>query len=241
MDFVRTFDDAILAWLGQFAARSVPLDHFVRDIADSALLKGGVFMAYFWWLWFRTTGDVAARRERVLVSIAGALGAVALSRLAQRLCAFHPRPLHAADPAFVLPFGVDPSTLSHWNSFPSDHAALFFALSLAIWYESRRAGLLAMAWTLIVICLPRVYLGFHYPSDIIGGIALGAATMLGTRALFARHSLPARILRWEASHRTGFYVIAFLMSYELTVLFYDLRQLTSDSMHLLQAVVVANA
>lgn len=240
MSYVTVFDDAIIGFLGQFAARNVALDHLIRDIANSDLLKGGVFMAYFWWLWFRGDGDVAERRKRVLVAIAGALVAVVVSRTAQRLLPIHPRPLHAGDPAFVLPFGVDPATLSHWSSFPSDHAALFFALSLAVWRESRLGGALAMLWTLLVVCLPRIYLGFHYPSDVIGGIVLGAVIMPATWLALGGARLPTRILHWEASHRTAFYLIAFLTTYEITI-FYDLRQLVADSAHLVQTIVVAHA
>jgi len=239
--YVAPFDETVIRFFGQFAARDVAFDQLVRDVADSDLLKGGLFMAYFWWMWLRTDDRVEARRQRVLVWIAGALLAVVISRIAQRVLPFHPRPLHAGDPFFVLPYGVDPATLSRWNSLPSDHAALFFALALAVWYESKPLGLFAMIWTVIVICIPRIYLGFHYPSDILAGIALGAVIMAAAHHWLGRTTLPARVLRWEARHHGAFYAIAFLTTYEITILFYDLRQLAGDSFILLHTTVLAHA
>ena len=241
MGYIAVFDDAIIRFIAQFAGRSAAFDQMVHDVADANLLKGGLFMAYFWCLWLRSDGDVAGRRQRVLVAIAGALLAVVLSRLAQLVLPFHVRPLHAGDPNFVLPIGVNPATLSRWNSFPSDHATLFWALSLAVWYESRRLGLVAMAWTLVVICLPRIYLGFHYPSDVIGGIVLGAVIMTTTRRSLRRLPLLAWVIRWESRHRAAFYLIAFLTTYEISILFYDLRQLAVDSIRLVDAMIVMRA
>lgn len=57
-------------------------------------------------------------------------------------------------------------------SFPSSHATIAFALSTVLSdQEPRYRGL----WYLLAIgiALSRVYLGRHYPSDIVGGAILG--------------------------------------------------------------------
>lgn len=238
---VALLDGPIVRFLNQFSQVNPAFDRLVVDIADSALLKGGFFMAYFWWLWFKSGKDAVARQNTIVVSFAGALLAVAISRIFQRLLPFHDRLVHAAGTGFVLPAGVDPKSLSDWSSFPSDHAALFFALSTAIWLQSRRLGLLASLWTSFVICLPRIYLGYHYPSDVLAGAALGVAIMAGTHLWADSARWPTRIVDWSRAHQTAFYALAFLATYEITVLFYDLRALAEDSYHVLRFVMVASA
>lgn len=61
-----------------------------------------------------------------------------------------------------------------WYGFPSCHAANTFALAmfLSLLFRNRAATVSLMCWALIVSC-SRIYLGVHYPGDIIGGFAVG--------------------------------------------------------------------
>jgi undecaprenyl-diphosphatase len=69
-----------------------------------------------------------------------------------------------------------------WHSYPSGHSMLapvIYGFGLILLAESVRSrgarfSLLALAWTLPpLIALSRVYLGVHYPSDVIGALFLG--------------------------------------------------------------------
>ena len=75
------------------------------------------------------------------------------------------------------------------SSFPSDHAAVAFAIAFAVLAFSRRAGILFLA-AATLISLSRIALGLHYPSDVLAGMLVGwAAAMLTTgvgRAWVAR-------------------------------------------------------
>ena len=222
-------DGALLLWINQSAGQNGVLDKLVYDIADANLLKGGVFLAAYWWLWFDRKG---MRRREIAVAIIAATVTAALSRLLQVALPFHMRPLHSPPIGFHMPLTVDPETLNTFSSFPSDHAMLFFALAVPLWNRSRWLGAVAMIWAVLVICMPRVYLGYHYPSDVLAGAVLGVLCMVVLSALVERTSFPKRVLQFADFHPASFYPLAFVLSFELATLFGDTRHLLLDAVRL---------
>ena len=65
------------------------------------------------------------------------------------------------------------------NSFPSGHATLAFALAFMVFKKDRDWGLAFLILALL-IGLGRVFVGVHYPLDIVGGAMMGwlAAVMV---------------------------------------------------------------
>lgn len=58
------------------------------------------------------------------------------------------------------------------GSFPSGHAAFYFALAASIFLINRRAGWYFLGGALLM-GLARVFSGVHWPLDILGGAAVG--------------------------------------------------------------------
>ncbi|OKJ99372.1 hypothetical protein AMK26_25290 [Streptomyces sp. CB03234] len=62
-------------------------------------------------------------------------------------------------------------------SFVSDHATMAMAIGVGVFVANRRFGLAAIGLALVEgFC--RVYMGVHYPTDVVGGFALGTAVAL---------------------------------------------------------------
>jgi undecaprenyl-diphosphatase len=59
-------------------------------------------------------------------------------------------------------------------SFPSDHATLAGAALAGLFLVDRRLGWIATAAGLL-LSVDRVYIGAHYPADVVAGLTLGAA------------------------------------------------------------------
>jgi undecaprenyl-diphosphatase len=64
------------------------------------------------------------------------------------------------------------------SSFPSDHATASVAIATAILLRGKVGwGLVTLVFALILM-VGRVALGFHYPSDVLGGAVIGALAAL---------------------------------------------------------------
>ncbi|MEV8045652.1 phosphatase PAP2 family protein [Streptomyces griseoluteus] len=62
-------------------------------------------------------------------------------------------------------------------SFVSDHATITMAIGVGLFVANRRFGIAGIALALLEgFC--RVFMGVHYPTDVIGGFALGTAVAL---------------------------------------------------------------
>ena len=71
-----------------------------------------------------------------------------------------------------------------FDSFPSGHAAFFFALALSVYFLNRKAG----RWFFAFVCLmalARICAGIHWPLDVLFGAVIGLLS-----AFLARKTLP---------------------------------------------------
>ena|ERR1035437_347489 len=81
--------------------------------------------------------------------------------------------VHRLRPCIVLPDALKPMGCTGTYSFPSNHAFNNFAAATFIYRFFPRLKW-ALFITAILISLSRIYLGLHYPSDVLGGAILGS-------------------------------------------------------------------
>ena len=73
--------------------------------------------------------------------------------------------------------GFSPLIAESGSSFPSGHMAWFFALAMAIWFANRRWGAWYFALS-AVMGIARIYVGVHWPLDILCGAVVGILSAL---------------------------------------------------------------
>lgn len=127
----------------------------------------GLFAAVLlmsWWL-VRREGDLR-RVTAALWAPVGALVALGINQLLVAAVA-EPRPYT------VLPHALLLVSRSSDYSFPSDHAVMAGAVAAGVLLAHRRLGLVAAALAL-VMAFTRVYVGAHFPLDVVTGLFVGA-------------------------------------------------------------------
>lgn len=76
-------------------------------------------------------------------------------------------------------------------SFPSDHTVVAGALTLGLFFVHRGLAVVAMVLA-ILLAFARIYVGAHYPADVVGGLLIGAlvcATLLALLRIPVRAAL----------------------------------------------------
>jgi len=72
------------------------------------------------------------------------------------------------------------------KSFPSDHAAVAFAIAASVFLYDKKLGIVLMFLSLLV-GLGRIYAGVHYPLDIVGGIVVGVVSAVFMKLVVFRN------------------------------------------------------
>jgi undecaprenyl-diphosphatase len=147
-------------------------------------------VGYFGTIWIALAAAISLATRRSIafpvLLTASSVWTADLLALAVKAAVERPRP------SVTIP-QTDPLIGAGGWSFPSSHAATAFAGAVSLTYLWRRAAplffLLAAA-----IAFSRVYVGVHYPGDVLAGAALGSVVGLAWVAAFRlpRRSAEAR-------------------------------------------------
>ncbi len=104
-------------------------------------------------------------RKAALTGFGAAFLAVAVNYVIG-LVYFRARPFSEHQVNLLLEHSTSPS-------FPSNHTAAAFAIAGALWAYNRKIGSVGILLALL-LGFSRIYVGHHYPTDVLGGIVVGA-------------------------------------------------------------------
>ncbi|MFF5713331.1 phosphatase PAP2 family protein [Streptomyces sp. 62] len=156
-------------------AKAAPpwFDRVMEFVGEYGIVLGMVLVVLWCWWSVRRRGTLTDSVSAVagLVWAPLAAGIALLVNIPIRGFVERPRPFKDHQGLEVLVAGKTDF------SFVSDHATLTMALGVGLFVAHRRFGLAAIALALAEGFV-RVYMGVHYPTDVIGGFALGTAVAL---------------------------------------------------------------
>lgn len=213
------FDTSIINFLNSLSQKLPLLNTFMLFIVDNDFIKGGVVVSIFWFFWFQEDENIIYKRERIVISLISCIAAITVGRLLAKVLPFRSRPLINPDLSLLFPNKSVIHGLDMNSSLPSDHAVMFFALATGIFLVSRKIGVLTYLYVLFFICFPRIYLGLHYPTDILAGAIIGIIITLILSLDRISRPISQKILQFSLKYSGIFYVLFFWLTFQIGTMF----------------------
>ncbi len=150
--------------INQYAGLNPVLDTLTVIAAKYMPLFVGVGMVI---IWIRNRNS----RDIVLYGFYAAIIGLLISSLIG-LVYYHPRP-------FVVPVGTLLFTYPVDSSFPSDHSTIIFSMALMlIYFKETRIGGLIFLLLGVIGGIARVFVGVHFPLDIVGSFIVSIVSVM---------------------------------------------------------------
>ena len=238
-------NDQLLLGINSVAGRSWLFDSIVAFFLDNDLAKAGVIGGCFLAAWYggKSVASTSARRKILIATLVAAVFVITTTKVLSKTI-FLPRPdiqtqkiyrleddqlvqmkrmpvrtmlddESQKDHRALLSGDIDSNDL---GSFPSDHAGFFIAISLGIFLASRRLGLLALGWSILVILGGKLISGQHTPLDVAAGATVAIAELAFIQFVVRKgfrgwlDKLTGLTLRYSALSSAIVFLIAFEVS-----------------------------
>lgn len=152
---------SLFSWINASPEANNTIIHFAIFMANDLLY---CMILLFAWFWLRGNYDT---KKQILKAFIFTSIAILISQCISQVY-YHPRP-------FVMEVGRTLIYHAPNGSFPSDHMLIFSSIAFSYLFSvQRKLGifLLGMAW---LVAWSRVYLGVHFPLDMLGAFLLAFA------------------------------------------------------------------
>ncbi|TFW08136.1 phosphatase PAP2 family protein [Oxalobacteraceae bacterium OM1] len=147
--------------------------HLATILANDTIIAIPLLLLIFW-LW----GDAAQRSLTVKATVVTGISLAV--NLLIGLVWPHPRPFMIGLGHTYIHHVADPS-------FPSDHGTIFAAIALTLVCANARS---LLAWTFVMLGVAvagaRIYLGVHFPLDMVGALGVVVLVTLAVNPLWKR-------------------------------------------------------
>lgn len=159
-EIIQQIDESILLFIQEYIRRDW-MDGVWKTITH--LGDGGIF-----WIALALILLIPKRTRRAGVSALFAMGIGALiTNVAVKNIVARIRPYDTVTKLILL------IERQHSFSFPSGHTCASFAAACALYRTLPRKWGIACIVLAVLIAFSRLYVGVHYPSDVLGGAAVG--------------------------------------------------------------------
>jgi undecaprenyl-diphosphatase len=144
--------------VNQLAGHHPILDGIMTFVSQRALIIYALVLLVMWFV-----GKEKNKYTVVYAVITGALGLIINFVIGHIY--YEPRPFVTHKVHMLLPHAAD-------ASFPSDHTTGAFSLAIAVLFRHRKIGV-GMLLFAVLTGFSRIYVGHHYPFDVLGSIVVG--------------------------------------------------------------------
>ena len=173
MEAFFQLDGTVLLWIQEYIRNDflTPIFRFITSLGD----EGFIWIAIAVFLLF-----IKKYRKVGLMVGVSLLGSLVFNNMILKNIVARPRPYRLLETLTILI--AEPGEYS----FPSGHTSSSFAAGVVLYLMlPKKYGIPAMILAFL-IGISRLYVGVHYPTDVLGGMVMGALLAVGTVKIWTR-------------------------------------------------------
>lgn len=173
MDWLITLDANILLWIQTHLRKEIltPIMLFITNLGNSG---------WFWLILLAILLFFTKYRKAALTGVIAVLIGFIITNLCIKNIVARTRPYEVIEGLQYL--GIRP----HDFSFPSGHSTCSMAASVALLEGLPKKAGIPLFILALFICFSRLYVGVHYPTDVLAGALIGSAAAVAAIFLVRR-------------------------------------------------------